>query len=136
MRFRQTFTRFQIERGNRRLTKLANYLAELDADRVAKGLPPYKQAAFIHPCMTPACALGNYPSVNPRWRLYHGAPALVRFSSGSSGLDASIEFSLTPTQQHRLFSVYGCGMAGTGKEAAAYIRRFVRNRKRSLARLA
>lgn len=132
MRFE--FILFQIARGNRRLSKLADRLDVVDAEREAAGLPGYSQAHYTHPCGTPACALGHYPEVTPRWKWVNSVPRMVKSGSYVT-LDAQKEFSLTAKEVYETFSADGCDGAKSGKEAAKFIRRFVCNRERRLARL-
>lgn len=131
------FTPFQIALGNRRLNKLADRLSVVDKARASAGLPGYCQRVFQHfPCGTPACALGQYVEVAPRWSMSNirRIPLLAKFSTDSPALDAIKEFSLTSQDYSGIFGDHGCNNASSGKEAARYIRRFVYNRKRRLAR--
>lgn len=120
--------------GNRRLLKLADILSKADATHKKKSEPNYDQQFYAHECGTPACALGHWATANRRWvwlgLKYDLFPRLRNNSHGSTTEDAMEEFHLTEDEADELFEVDGCGNAQTAKEAARYIRAFVKRRQR------
>jgi hypothetical protein len=115
--------------GNRRLSKLADILHVADEKHKKKGEQTYDQAMFMHICGAPACALGHWAVANPRrWSLiFGGLPRLIL--DGEYPLrDAMKEFCISEDEYDELFLGAGCGNAQTAKQAAAYIRRFVKAR--------
>ena len=108
--------------GNRRLLKLADVLDTADAEHKRKGEPTYSQIYFNHSCGTPACALGHACAI----------PAIRRAGMSERDYLRSVEvFCLSNGQWHELFDSFGCGEAKTAKQAARYIRAFVRRRSQS-----
>lgn len=127
-----------FELGNARLLRLADILSKVDKQHEKKDEPAYYQGAFVHECGTPACALGHYAHATPeRWKIvkysatdyeYYDDPKLRHESSGNVFYDAKKEFCLSDREADRLFDSEGCGEALNGKEAAAFIRKFVKDR--------
>lgn len=116
--------------GNRRLLRLAAYLSKVDAIHKRRKEPAYSQDTFVHECGTPACALGHYAVLNPRrWHLVFRAPSRINSEICSPRNDAKDEFDITGDEYWQLFSSYGCDGAATAKQAAAYIRNFVKQRQ-------
>lgn len=118
--------------GNRRLLKLANILDTADAAHRKRKEPTYSQYEFTHDCGTPACALGHWAAANPRRWYFEGSLYPQLRNAGSpytSPLDdACDEFSIDSDETQELFDVGGCGNARTAKQAAKYIRAFVKRR--------
>jgi hypothetical protein len=111
--------------GARRLLRLAKILDTADATHRKKGEPPYDQEAYKHPCGAPACAWGHY--------LAHSKTARTRFEIEDGNywgatLFAPAEFDISDEEACELFDSYGCGNARTAKQAAAYIRAFVKRK--------
>lgn len=122
-----------IATGNRRLLKLAGILDKADAQHCKNKEPTYDQTALAHDCGTPACALGHYVYAHPRkfsranfikW----GATQYHRSDTGSGFEDIKIEFALCVGEYYELFGTTGCNWAKTAKQAAKYIRNFVKQR--------
>jgi hypothetical protein len=126
----KAMTRFE-KVGAERLLKLADILDAADALHRENKEPRYNQEAFIHPCGTPACALGHWAAANPRrWRTDEEIGMFrwvyLRANSSDEPLeDAGQEFGISPGEASELFDHDGCGAARTGKQAAKYIRKFV-----------
>lgn len=117
-----------------RLNELADLLDTVDEIHILRGEPTYDHSSYRHPCGTPACALGHWAAAHPeRWTFDDRIPLLwEEFREDDSGVydDESIEFGISDKQSLELFGSFGCGNAQNGKEAAAYIREFIkRNRK-------
>lgn len=116
--------------GATRLIKLAKILDKADALHAKLGEPAYDQGAVIHPCGTPACALGHWAFHNPRrWCLdvFNGATLKVTGHSNTipNGMG---EFGIDEDESRALFGY--TADPNTAKEAATLIRAFV---KRKLA---
>lgn len=116
-----------------RLEKLATILDAADAEHKKKGEPTYNQNATVHPCGTPACAIGHW-AVNNK-RRWHVNPDFVVYKPLATddhfaGLDfiaaAEKEFGIGFNQAEELFNERGCGNARTAKAAARYIRKFIK----------
>jgi hypothetical protein len=121
--------------GNRRLLKLAAILDAADKRHRERQEPTYNQAAFVHPCGTPACAIGHWAAANPRrWRISSIGPIGLVEPRNSRPLgvfqEAVKEFALDAHDYgwDELFSKDGCGSAKNGKQAAKYIRQYVARR--------
>lgn len=117
-------------RGMSRLMELADILDEADEQHWARGEPLYDQGSWLHPCGTPACALGHWAAANTdRWTTHIlWKPLLTSVAAGvwHSSIDcAQVDFCLDYDEASELFGGIGCGHAKTGKQAAAYIRAFV-----------
>lgn len=120
--------------GMRRLLELADIL-DAAPEKRPDGRRRYNQEYYIHPCGTPACALGHWAASRPeRWRFVHAFPFLRESDHGEvpvvdwydcSQQDAELDFAITPREAHELFDGDGCCEAQTAHEAAAYIRAFV-----------
>jgi hypothetical protein len=126
--------------GDRRLLRLADVLDKADAEHKRRGEPGYCQSRYrntklpdeeLSPaaCGTPACAWGHYieiPSVRKRFR------ALGR-TYPYSGIYFSVsdlaEFAIDRYEDEDIFGPSGCGGAQTAKQAAKYIRAFVKARQ-------
>lgn len=141
--------------GIRRLLKLAGILDTADAEHRKKKEPVYNQMSMDHLCGTPACALGHWAFNNPRrWRYERIALPAVSWmdskvpefyvevclkarQSGSawrlSFSEAANDFGITDMQADELFSGEGCGNARTAKQAARYIRKFVKRLQKEAA---
>lgn len=132
--------------GSRRLLKLAAVLSVADRRHEKKGEPGYSQHAAGHRCGTPACALGHWTDhakgrvlltrrVCDGGRVYGGDLVYTGFTTPSGEIHeariAGTEFGLSFDEGNELFGGYGCGRAQTAKDAAAYIRRFVKNKLKS-----
>jgi len=123
--------------GNRRLLKLADILDTADALHRKRGEPTYYQGDFEHwdykrSCNTPACALGHYAfNCGPKGqRIYwdHEKGAMAHgMELGEAG---EIEFAIGMGEYDELFGGSGCDGAKTAKQAAKYIRAFVRRRQK------
>ena len=116
------YTAAQIRTGNRRLLKLAGILDKADAKHRAKGEPTYEQDRMVHTCGTPACAAGH-AEADPGLRR-----AGLKVNSYRTFVDF---FSIDRAEDDELFGFKGCGKAQTAKQAAKYIRKFVKNRSAS-----
>lgn len=123
--------------GERRLLKLADILDEADATHRAKKEPTYDQEQVTHDCGTPACAIGHW--------IHHSRGRVVLTDNdillhtevfGAEGviLVGSAEFRITGDQSYELFSGRGCGKAKTAKQAARYIRKFVKRVRKAEGR--
>lgn len=119
--------------GNRRLLKLADILDKVDATSRKLKKPGYKQTRFVHPCGTPACAIGHWAAHNRRrgWsvEVNNAVGSITKNGSYNTITAGREEFDLDIAEYWRLFAGHGCGQARTGKEAAKFIRRFVAKRK-------
>ncbi len=115
--------------GMNRLSRLADILDVADKEHRAKGERKYLQSQFFHPCGTPACALGHWAANSTsRWKR-RGSSGWPIYRS-NTGLHPSkgavLEFGITDSEAYHLFSSDGCDGARTGKQAAKYIRAFVK----------
>lgn len=108
--------------GNRRLLKLADILDTADEEHIRKGEPTYSQHAFTHPCGSPACALGHWSAAKHVARKRRNLPLMV--------VDAVDEFALDFDDACEIFGPLGCDYAQTAKDAAKYIRAFVKRRQK------
>lgn len=122
------FTRY----GAKRLLKLADILAVADKTHKQAGKPGYDQGNYAHHCGAPACALGHYAVHTPqRFKLdsYFGG---VVDLNGNCVYDDSPqilkEFGIDEYESDNIFGGWGCGDAQTGKEAAKFIRAFVKRK--------
>lgn len=121
-------------KGKERLLKLADILDTADvAHRKAKQ-PTYDQMYTLHECGTPACALGHWAVNNRRRFLVDKRNGSVTLRAEPDivfcGMIGAIEFDLSYEHGSELFSATGCGHARTAKQAAKYIRQFVRRVER------
>ena len=108
-----------------RLRNLADILDVADAKHRQNGEPTYKQSTIVHPCGTPACAIGHYAAATPdRWNISNG---IVYHTTYGAGLfaGARAEFGISSDDWDELFEFNGCGRAKTSKQAASYIRDFI-----------
>jgi hypothetical protein len=80
----------------------------------------FTMGTFFHHCGTPACALGHYEYATRRTKAINRAFMLD---------SAQQHFDLTADEVIKLFGVYGCNEARTGKQAAKYIRNFVKQKE-------
>jgi hypothetical protein len=109
----------------------------------------YDQTTWVNPCGSPACALGHYAAqypkrfvLNPNWvsPITGLTRAVIHLRSSENSVlspTSSIvteEFQITESESEELFNGGGCGEAKTAKEAAAYIRKFVRRKDRLQAK--
>ncbi len=112
--------------NKRRLLRLASILDKADAEHKKRGEPRYLQKQFIHGCGAPACALGSYAAATRRrWTFTYGCPQF-KTEAESPFQDAAVEFGISLDESLELFDGDGCGGAKTAKQAAAYIRKFVK----------
>lgn len=131
-----------VELGNVRLLKLASFLEDVpEVTPVGEELRGYSQEFIVHPCGSPACAWGFYQHIDKRTRdrLLKSAKKTEERESTYTGHGrviyvwlgevARAEFHLDSYQEEAIFGATGCNDAKTGKEAADYIRAFVRNRR-------
>ena len=124
-----------VKIGNRRLLKLADSLAKADTVHKRKGEPTYYQGHFAHDCGTPACALGHWAAANTRRWITDVSCGVPGIRNGSIGFEAAKQdFALNDAEVIELFEASGCGNAKTAKQAARYIRRFVKSREKEAAR--
>jgi hypothetical protein len=72
-------------------------------------------------CGTPACVWGHYLHKHPRLR-----------KSLSLYTDTSKHFGISEEEASDMFSAFGCNNAKTGKQAAKYIRQFVKRKEAEL----
>jgi hypothetical protein len=125
--------------GNRRLLRLAAILERVPRTREKDGAPKFYMGKFKHQCGSPSCAAGWWMHHNPaRW-----TQRLTLRRSGLGVWDSlRREFALDAMERAHpfakkwpripledstiLFSSDGCDGARTGKQAAKFIRRFVR----------
>lgn len=120
-----------ISVGNRRLLKLADILDKADVEHRKAREPTYNQRVIAHDCGTPGCAAGHWAFANPRrWRIDSNTfMTVLKAAPDKMGVDAiAEEFALTWHQHDELFAYDGCGGARTAKQAAKYIRAFVKKR--------
>lgn len=121
-------------KGKERLLKLAEILDVADAQHRKKKEPTYVQNATIHDCGTPACALGHWAAANKRRFKYDRRSGIVALLDDPENIAVSVigarEFDLSMGQAVELFSGWGCGEARTAKQAARYIRTFVKRVER------
>jgi hypothetical protein len=101
-----------------RLERLARILDTADAEHRENGEPTYSQCLYVHPCGTPACALGHYVKRTRRTQ--------------SRALDEAKEFGLRHAEADELFWAGGCGGARTAKQAAKYIQKFIARKRKEL----
>jgi hypothetical protein len=115
--------------GARRLLKLATILDTADALHRKRGEPTYNQEDYAHSCGSPACALGHYAAntrgfkLDRQWYEYFREDKLFTWDCG-----ADEEFGLSYSEAMELFYYNGCGEAKTAKQAAKYIRSFVKRK--------
>lgn len=113
-----------IAQGNKRLLKLASVLDTADAEHRKRGEPAYNQRDTTsydekRDCETPGCAWGHYRVI----------PFVVRrLGKMASLFESNTEFALNWEQHDELFASVGCKDAKTAKQAANYIRAFVKRR--------
>lgn len=98
-----------LPEGGKHLALLVYILDDADEKHRLAGEPTYLQRAVRHPCGTPACAIGH---LRDAYRDVFG------FNS----------FLMVPRWQdyYELFSQWGCGNAITARQAADYIRHYIR----------
>jgi hypothetical protein len=98
----------------------------LEAAEIAESSEKYNQWSLGLSCDAPACLLGGYAWKHPE----SAARAYITDHRFQNFINVAAEFGIREMGQwHSLFSVWGCDHAGTdGKKAAAYVRRFVRER--------
>jgi len=109
--------------GARRLRKLAKILDTADALHKKRGEPRYNQQIYQYDCGTPACAWGHY--------VLSDAKIVKRLGMRDSvyaGFHTEQEFGIHVSEADELFGLAGCGHAETAKQAAAYIRSFVKRK--------
>jgi hypothetical protein len=104
------------------ITNTPEDLRLLEAAEIAESSGKYEQGSYGR-CGSPACLLGGYA-----WR-NNGSAAYAYLNTGGFWQKVLTEFGLTSLEGYDLFGTTGCDDAGTdGKKAAAYVRRFVRER--------
>jgi hypothetical protein len=124
--------------GNRRLLRLAKILDKADALHKKRGEPVYDQKNYVHPCGAPACAFGHWAFANPKkfnLRPVLGGNGEIKSKNGKiwytwDDIHTQNEFSLTEEEAEKLFADNGCESARTAKQAAKYIRAFVKRRSK------
>jgi hypothetical protein len=117
-----------MTRGNERLLQLAKILDGADAAHRKAKEPTYDQRHVVHECGTPACAAGHWVVANPdRWEIRDGCTYL-KGSRASPVRALSEEFALSLDECEDIFGGAGCDYAKTAKQAAKYIRNFVKSR--------
>jgi hypothetical protein len=106
--------------GARRLLRLA---------KILDSAKRYDQQKLQHSCGTPACAWGHYVfSLGERKRRQFLSTDMTGFAV-IRGIDqADNEFMLSWNEREELFGVSGCSNARTAKQAAKYIRAFVKRK--------
>lgn len=116
--------------GWKRLLKLADILDVADAQHRKLREKTYSQLSFTHPCGTPACALGHYATNNRRrgWSVeggcvVYGGRMLTEYTKVEQ------EFEVSRNDCKELFSAEGCGNSKTAKQAAKYLRKFVKRKQ-------
>lgn len=133
-----SFTKRQITTGLKRLLVLAGILDKADAEHRRKKEPTYLQTQVVHWCGTPACAGGHWDYSKPGVALARrGArqPGRLKAFIDSNGHWTSAlrwvdeVFFLTYKQDEDIFGFRGCDGARTAKEAAKYIRNFVKQQR-------
>jgi hypothetical protein len=115
-----------------RLIKLAEALESPLPKKLRKSGRHYDQNRFVHPCGTPACALGYYARKSEgrfelkkvsyqdnAWHLIHKNYDMNIMSG------AKEEFDITLPEATELFGGTGCGNARNRKQAAQYVRDFI-----------
>jgi nitrate reductase alpha subunit len=113
--------------GARRLLRLAKILDTADALHRKRGEPTYDQTREVNlDCETPACAWGHYAfsskALHKKYVLAKGSLAWVNYH------DAKREFNLDDCDHVDIFGFNGCNRARTAKQAAKYIRSFVKRK--------
>jgi hypothetical protein len=124
--------------GERRLLKLAGILDDADMLHRTNQEPTYNQGSVNHPCGTPACAIGHWKR-HSRGRIIFSMDnyTLIHTESfGSCGIRmvGAAEFRITQNEAEELFGGRGCDDAKTAKQAAKYIRKFVRRKQKEQGR--
>jgi hypothetical protein len=123
--------------GERRLLKLADILDSADEIHRAKKEPTYDQMSIEHNCGTPACAIGHWIR-HSRGRIHFSEHGVLThadvFGAEGVGHAGAAEFRISFEQSVELFGGSGCARAATAKQAAAYIRRFVKRVKKAEVR--
>ncbi len=138
--------------GARRLLRLAKILDTADAEHRKRKEPAYSQETLGHAehpestiemCGTPACALGHYAATMRGKRGWGWHKKYGMFWPGYTALDRGIwvstnqpgpleaaanEFGLSADDSRDLFETWGCNNARTAKQAARYIRAFVKRK--------
>lgn len=128
-----TYTKRQQLVGLNRLLKLATILDTADAEHRKKSEPLYNQTIYVHPCGTPACALGMWAFANPgRWVLVGGHSPRLKEMLLTPIVSAETEFRISILDAELLFEIDGCNKASTAKQAAKYIRVFVKRKMEEL----
>lgn len=111
--------------GSKRLLKLAKILDTADAKHKEKGEPTYDQCVDAHPCGTPACAGGH-------WNVSVGLTPGTMYRAKS--FYSSDTWGITDSEWLELFGPAGCNNAQTSKDAAKYIRAFVKRKLKELSK--
>jgi hypothetical protein len=115
----------KLKLGNKRLLELADILMKAHRKymrRKTKMDGGYNQLKITHECGSPACAMGHYIAAHPRkWSKF-----IVEVRGINIGMK---EFSLEHGELNAIFGVDGCNRAHTAKDAAIYIREFVKQRR-------
>ena len=149
-----------LEEAHKRYSKLQKGAEIIDAPKINDYVEQYNQSLLANDCGTPACALGHYGFNTPkRWGysysleedpncpgtfLAYGVlrpaeyfrktledPVTGKFLTLVFS-QAAHEFGLTAAETLELFDADGCGNAQTAKDAAKYIRQFVKKKRRQL----
>jgi hypothetical protein len=117
--------------GARRLLKLAKILDTADALHKRRKEPTYNQFQMVHSCGTPACALGHYAAATKARFKIDRLSETVFYKGNSLYHEAQVaidEFGVSRGEGYALFSFEGMGGAKTAKQAAKYIRSFVKRK--------
>lgn len=142
------FTPEQIEQGNVRLLLAAQATLE------SKVPASFRMNAYAHDCKTPACVLGNYAIRDDlqdvfelheytRWDgrklvglVPKGNPGFIESGHNTMDCDGTMvqeHFAIGDGVASNIFGVCGCDDADTPQEAAAYIEKFVADRRAAVA---
>ena len=82
---------------------------------------------ILHPCGTPACAVGHYAARRDLQRTFR---ITKNGSLPFADEDSYSHFGIDGEEYDALFSAVGCGNAKTTTQAARYIERFVKRKER------
>lgn len=122
---------WNMTEGEKNLMLLSAHLWDADARHLAANEPTYDQLEEVHACGTPACAIGHAralfkSSLNDRYvRIWRNASLIV---AGEQLFELDYLADRRYAEWDELFSTLGCGYARSAREAAVYIRGFVRRK--------
>jgi hypothetical protein len=122
------YTNRQRQTGLKRLLVLAGILDRADAAHRRRKEPAYDQTRVTHSCGTPACAGGHWDASPQGVAIGRRAGGSVYRTYGRevSVLPWTTVFALTDNEEYSIFGHRGCGGARTAKDAAEFIRAFVK----------